>query len=144
MSTSFLQMARPQRFLFIIFTATCFQCHGESPGHPRVGPNLGILEDRSPDTLLINILDPNRDVKPIYVGYTVVTNDGQDYSGVIASETASSVTIRNPAGEATLLRKNIKSLASSGQSLMPDGLEAGINERQMADLIAFLQTYREK
>ena len=125
-----------------IFTTTCFQCHGEAPGHPRVGPNLAILEDRSPDTMLINILDPNRDVKPIYVGYTVVTKDGQDYGGVMASESSASVTVRHPLGEETILRSNIKSITSSGQSLMPDGLETGIAPSQMVDLIAFLRTYR--
>jgi putative membrane-bound dehydrogenase-like protein len=125
-----------------IFNATCIQCHGEAPGHPRVGPDLAKLEDRSPDTLLINILDPNRDVKPIYVGYTIVTHDGQDYTGVIAGETAVSVAIRHPLGEETVLRKNIKSLTSSGLSLMPDGLEAGMNPQGMADLIVFLRTYR--
>jgi len=30
-------------------------------------------------------------------------------------------------------------MLSSGLSLMPDGLEAAINQQEMADLIAFLQ-----
>jgi len=37
-----------------------------------------------------------------------------------------------------IFRRDLKSLARSGRSLMPEGLEATINEPAMADLIAFL------
>jgi hypothetical protein len=40
--------------------------------------------------------------------------------------------------EQQILRSEIRSLVSSGRSLMPEGLEAAINEQAMADLIAFL------
>jgi hypothetical protein len=37
------------------------------------------------------------------------------------------------------LRRNISSLNNSGLSLMPDGLEQGINKDEMAKLIAYLK-----
>ena len=127
-----------------MFKTTCFQCHGKAPGGERVGPDLSTLEDRSPPTLLIAILDPNREVKPIYVSYDLETVDGQEYLGVVASETANSVTIRRAGGlEDIVLRTRIKSLRSTGLSLMPDGLEAGINVQQMADLLQYLRDFRE-
>jgi hypothetical protein len=38
-----------------------------------------------------------------------------------------------------VLRSSIASLASSGTSFMPKGLEAGLSLRDFADLLAFLQ-----
>jgi putative heme-binding domain-containing protein len=127
----------------LVFEQTCAVCHKHAP-RENVGPRLGGLTDRSPDALLTNILDPNREVKATYVGFTLVTTDDQELTGIIANETATSVTIRRPGGaEDTVLRKNIQSLTSSKLSLMPEGLEAGLTEQQMADLITFLQKYRD-
>ena len=42
---------------------------------------------------------------------------------------------RSPDG---LLRVDVAALKSSGQSLMPEGLEKDINPQAMADLIAYL------
>ncbi len=85
------------------------------------------------------ILDPNREFKPTFVNYSVETADGENLTGCVASETATSITLRHAGGgEDVILRKNIKSLASTGLSLMPDGLEAGINAQQMADLLQYL------
>ena len=41
--------------------------------------------------------------------------------------------------EETLLRSEIEELRSTGQSLMPEGLEQTISLQEMADLIAFLR-----
>jgi putative heme-binding domain-containing protein len=62
---------------------------------------------------------------------------------VIASETATSVTLRQPEGkEVTLLRSDIEELKSNGVSLMPIGLEKNISVEQMADLISFIKNWR--
>ena len=40
--------------------------------------------------------------------------------------------------EQTVLRSEIRALASTGRSLMPEGLESGVNAQAMVDLIVFL------
>jgi putative membrane-bound dehydrogenase-like protein len=126
-----------------IFEANCAICHQQGTAG-NVGPKLGELQDRSPDTLLVSILDPNRDVKASFVNYLLVTRDGDDLSGCIVSETPTGITMRRAGGlEDTILRKNIKSLRSTGLSLMPEGVETGINPQQMADLLAYLQSYKD-
>jgi putative heme-binding domain-containing protein len=83
-------------------------------------------------------------VKAAYLNYILATKDDQEFSGIIINETATSVTIRRTGGnEDAVLRKNIQSLTSSALSLMPDGLESVINEQQMADLIQYLQGYKD-
>jgi putative heme-binding domain-containing protein len=125
-----------------VFDKTCAVCHRHSP-RENVGPRLGGLTDRSPDALLISMLDPNREVKAAYLNYILATKDDQEFSGIVVNETATSVTIRRAGGEEdAVLRKNIKSLNSSALSMMPEGLESLIDEQQMADLIQYLQGTR--
>jgi putative heme-binding domain-containing protein len=59
---------------------------------------------------------------------------------MIASETASAVTLRRQEGkEETLLRSEIEEMSASGQSLMAEGLEKDLSHRDLADLITFLE-----
>jgi putative heme-binding domain-containing protein len=118
--------------------ATCHQIQGE--GH-RVGPELTGLRARNKEALLMDILDPNRALEPNYAHYLVATKDGRVLSGIIASENATSVTLRRAEGaEETLLRNDIDQIRASGQSLMPEGLERSIPQPEMVDLIEYLRT----
>jgi putative heme-binding domain-containing protein len=89
--------------------------------------------------VLIHILDPNREVSPNYLEYTVVLKDGRLLTGIIAAETDASVTLRRAqGGEDTVFREEIEEIVSGGKSLMPEGVEQKIAKQEMADLIAFL------
>jgi putative heme-binding domain-containing protein len=58
---------------------------------------------------------------------------------MLAAETAGSVTLRRAEGaEDTVLRSDIDELQSTGQSVMPEGLEKQLDRQSMADLIAYL------
>lgn len=126
-----------------IFEKNCVTCHRVANSGTNVGPDIGDSRDKTPAYLLTNILDPNRAVDANYFGYTLVTNSGKILTGLIKSETASSITIRLPEGkEETILRADVDELKSSGLSLMPVGLEKTITVEQMADLISFLKNWR--
>jgi putative heme-binding domain-containing protein len=85
------------------------------------------------------VLDPSREVDPRYVNYLVVTKRGTTATGIVAAETATSVTLKRAEGaEETLLRSDIESMQSSAQSLMPEGLEQQMSDRDLADVIAYL------
>ena len=87
----------------------------------------------------MNILDPNREVSPEFLEYTVALDDGRVVTGLVAAETPSGVTLRGREGvEQTILRRNVAEIASTGKSLMPEGLEKTVTPQEMADLIAFL------
>jgi putative membrane-bound dehydrogenase-like protein len=123
-----------------VFANVCSACHkfGAVPGQ-LIGPDIAAVKDRSAPYLLTHILDPNRAVEERYVFYTAGTQDGRSIAGMVAGEAGGSITLLGLDGkEQQILRSEIRSLTSSGRSLMPDGLEAAINEQAMADLIAFL------
>ena len=93
------------------------------------------------EKILVNILDPNREVRPEFVSYLVETKDEESLVGIIASENANTVTVREAFGKETVVpRLTIKTIRSLGQSLMPEGLESGLAPQGMADLLEFIAT----
>jgi putative heme-binding domain-containing protein len=121
------------------FENVCATCHRAGDLGKDVGPNLATIRQWNPEQLLINILDPNREVAPNFVAYTLETKDGRTLDGLIADESASSLTLKRAEGiSETVLRRDIAMISSSGISLMPEGAESAVSVEQMADLIAFL------
>ena len=122
-----------------LFKKHCSTCHKvEGVGH-EIGPNLATMKSRGAETILVNVLDPNREVNPEFLNYVVLTDDGRTMSGMIAGESATSITLKR-AESATdqVLRREIDTLQSTGMSIMPEGMEENIDVEAMADLIAYL------
>jgi putative heme-binding domain-containing protein len=115
-------------------------CHTIEGQGRHVGPDLSGIASRPREALLVDILDPSRQVSPDFINYTLVTTDGNLATGLIVSETAVGVTLRRT-GETddTILHSQIKELRAEGKSLMPEGLEQGLVPQDMADLLSFLQ-----
>ncbi|HYE99401.1 MAG TPA: PVC-type heme-binding CxxCH protein [Planctomycetota bacterium] len=123
------------------FRRACASCHRHGGEGAVVGPDLAVVRHHAPEQLLPNILDPNREVSPDYAGYWVRTKDGRDLTGLIVAENAASLTLRVPGGEeAVVSRGDVASMRALGLSLMPEGLERGLEPADLADLIAFIRT----
>ena len=126
-----------------VFKEVCAACHKLEGVGEAVGPDLASISNRGTESVMTNILDPNREVLPQYYLYVLTTDGGLTISGMIASETANTVTIRKTDGTAdTVQRVNIESLRSSGLSAMPEGLEEKIDLQAMADLLSYLNGVR--
>ena len=122
-----------------LFKQNCTTCHFFKGQGKAVGPDLGALGNKSVQTLLIAILDPNQAIESRYISYTAATKNERELTGVIATETPTSITIKSAGGsEEIVLRNDLTSLTSSGLSLMPEGLEKALDHQGMADLIAYL------
>jgi putative heme-binding domain-containing protein len=121
------------------FTKRCAQCHFFEGTGRRVGPELASVKDRSPAALLIAILDPNQAVESRYVEYAAELTDGRVFSGIVADETSTSLTLIGPEEKRqSILRSDLESLRSTGRSLMPEGLEKDLTQQDLADIIAFV------
>jgi len=122
-----------------VFRRECLQCHRVGNEGHDVGPDLATIRHRSPEEILIHILDPNREVAPNYMSYVVVLKDGRTLTGTIATETSASLTLKRAENATdTVLRDDVDEIACTGKSIMPEGVEQKIDPAQMADLIAFL------
>jgi putative membrane-bound dehydrogenase-like protein len=126
-----------------VFAKRCAACHQLNGVGYAVGPDLAGLANKSPQYLLQEILDPNRNVDSRYIAYVAQTKAGRSFDGLLASESAASITLKGQDGkQQVLLRSEIEELTSSGKSLMPEGLEKDIAKQDMADLFAYLGEQR--
>ncbi|MGV3756651.1 MAG: PVC-type heme-binding CxxCH protein [Verrucomicrobiota bacterium] len=123
----------------LIYTERCVSCHrAEGEGH-ALGPDIVTVKTTGREKLLVNILDPNREVPPQFLSHAIDTKDGESFSGLVVNESPNSVTLRMAFGqETTVTRANIVKMNSSGQSLMPEGLEAGLTPQDLANLLEFI------
>jgi putative heme-binding domain-containing protein len=122
-----------------VFEKTCITCHKAGGRGHEVGPDLATIQNRTPDELLTQILDPSRQVQPNYISYVIALDDGRVVSGLIAAESPTSITLKRAENvQETILRQNIEEINGTGKSLMPEGLEKNINRQDISDLIAYL------
>ena len=126
-----------------VFKKKCAVCHRVGDVGHRVAPELVSVKNKSAADLLIAILDPNREAQPNFNTYTVITENGRIYNGIIVAEAAGSITLRRAeARQDVILRSTIETLASTGVSLMPEGLEKDLSPQNIADVIAFVQSIK--
>jgi putative membrane-bound dehydrogenase-like protein len=124
----------------IVFEKNCANCHQLGGKGYAIGPNLASSPSRDGAVLLTHILDPSQYVLPNFVQYVVVDKQGRSFSGLVAAQTATSVTLKKEKDESvTILRRDIEEMATSGKSLMPEGLEKSIGVQEMANLLAYLR-----
>jgi putative heme-binding domain-containing protein len=124
-----------------VFSRVCATCHQAEGRGLDVGPNLATVANRSAEDLIVHILDPNREVLPSYVNYNVATLEGRVISGMITDESAGAIVVKRSEGAMDVIpRDKIETIASTGVSLMPEGLEKGLSLQDFADLIAFVRT----
>jgi putative heme-binding domain-containing protein len=122
-----------------VFAKRCSVCHRLQDVGFVVGPDLAALANKSTEYLLISILDPSRQVDSRYIDYVVTTKSGRSFTGILASETATSIALRGQEGkEQVLLRADLEELQSTGKSLMPEGLEKDLSKQDLADVMAYV------
>jgi len=126
-----------------VFTRLCVRCHRVGGEGTDLGPDLTEISRKSAETLLHEIVDPNAAVEARFVGYTVETRDGRILSGILVGESDDRLSVREAGGRDTEVeRRDIERLYTDGLSAMPEQLETGMDPREMADLLAFLQVRR--
>lgn len=126
-----------------VFRAQCAACHQLGNVGHAIGPNLASSPTRDAKALLAHVLAPNQYLLPNFENYVVVDTSGRIFTGMLTSQSATSVTLKREENKTeTILRANIDELRSTGKSLMPEGLEQKIDKQSMADLISFLQVAR--
>jgi putative membrane-bound dehydrogenase-like protein len=124
-----------------VFARVCSVCHQyRGSSGAAFGPDLGEVRNHLPAFLLADILDPNQSIADGYEIWIVTLTDGSSLSGTIGHEAPTSVTLRVPGGTETVIpRTQIQAMRIADTSGMPEGLEAQVDQQQMADLISFLK-----
>jgi len=122
-----------------IYEERCASCHRLEGAGNAVGPDLESVRSAGKDSLFLNMLDPNREVAARFRAVEVEGGDGEPFTGVVAQESEERLTLRGAGGvERTFEKKALASRKESERSLMPEGLEAGLNLQELADLMAWV------
>ena len=126
-----------------VFMSHCASCHRLEREGVAVGPDLFGIRNQPKESILLHIVLPEQEVAPNFTAYDCVTTDGRTITGIMTAESPSAVTLRQVLGlEETIRRDQIKSLAVSRFSLMPQGLEKAMKAQELADLLAYLRGER--
>lgn len=126
-----------------VFRRVCAGCHRLEREGYQVGPDLFSIRNQPKTAILLHILVPDQEITEGFTAQTVLTRDGRTLSGLVASETGTSLTLRMQQGkEESLSKDEIEELAPSTTSLMPQGLEKDLSRQDLADLLAFLKGER--
>lgn len=130
------------REVFFSDKAKCATCHRIGGEGGQIGPDLSAIgRIRRERDLLEAILFPSSSFAREYEPYSVATSDGKVTSGLIVRETASTIAIQQATGDPVqILRDEIEQIVPSTVSIMPQGLETGLSEQQLVDLVAFLRS----
>ena len=122
-----------------VFTKTCSKCHVHSGEGTAVGPELSGMAVHPKAELLLQILDPSRNVEGNYRQVTVATTGGLILTGLLASETRTTIELFDAEGKKhVVLRADIDDLIRSSKSLMPDGFENEMSAEDFTNLLEFL------
>jgi putative membrane-bound dehydrogenase-like protein len=128
------------RQVFFGAKAACSACHTIGSEGGQIGPDLTkIASIRNRRDLVEAVTFPGLSFARGFESYTVATNDGLIYNGVIRRETPEAIWLRtSDRAEVKLDRSRIAEMAPSSQSIMPEGLMNLLAPEERSDLVAFL------
>ncbi len=126
-----------------VFQRTCAACHTLFDTGGTLAPELTGSQRSNLDYILENVLDPNAVVWDRYKATYFETKDDRLISGVVVQENESTVTIQTQTGSVTLPRNEIVSRKQSNLSMMPEGLFDTLEQREIVDLVGYLQSPKQ-
>ncbi len=127
-----------------IFWSACGSCHTVNGRGGPLGPDLSrIAQSQSRESLTRAIRDPNASIPAGYQPVTIITRDGQRIRGARKSEDAFSIQIMDTGGRLRgYLKAGLREVVRDISSLMPAFGPERLNDGDLADVLAFLNTLR--
>jgi putative heme-binding domain-containing protein len=124
----------------MLYLTTCGACHRLFDEGGTLGPELTGYDRSNPQYLLLQIVDPNADIREGYESQRVVTKNGRTIEGRINKQSGGSVTIAPAFGgpSTTLSGEKIATMEVEDISLMPERLLDNMTDAEIRDLFSFL------
>ncbi|MBK8092151.1 MAG: DUF1080 domain-containing protein [Verrucomicrobiaceae bacterium] len=124
-------------------SALCMACHQIGSAGGQIGPNLSGAGAMGLEAVLRNILTPNAAMEPGYRIFRVEMKNGDLIDAFFVSEDKDATIIRQPGlPDRRINKADIRSTKYIRRSLMPEGLLDGLQDQQVADLLAYLMTLK--
>src|SRR5205085_9223803 len=90
----------------VIFKNNCAKCHRHNGEGEHIGPDLSGVAVHTKEHLLIDILDPSRNVEGNFRVYRVEMKDGRAVQGLLASETKTTVELIDAEAKKHVLQRS--------------------------------------
>jgi len=124
-----------------IFTkADCIKCHRFGNKGEGIGPDLTNVAKRFQRKEIIeSVLFPSQVISDQFAAKTVVTQNGQSITGLVAVAANGDLTVLNTQGEKIAIPKaEVDEVTPSTTSAMPEGLFNKLTLDEIVDLLAYL------
>lgn len=123
------------------YQLACGVCHKLFGEGGQIGPDLTPFKRDDLDIMLVQIIDPNAEIREGYENILINTRDERTITGFLADKDDNVYVVRGLDGENTIIRKSdVLEFKSAGASLMPAGLLEAFDEQQIRDLFAYLRS----
>jgi putative membrane-bound dehydrogenase-like protein len=124
-----------------VYTLYCAQCHKVGNEGVQFGPALSAIGSKmGREGLYQAIANPSDGINFGYEGMTVTLRDGSILSGYFVSQTEQSKTLMTMGGiRRSFATSEVIAEEPLAASLMPSGLDQVMSEKELADLLAYLE-----
>ena len=124
--------------------AACMRCHAVKKVGGDVGPDLAeVGKKMGREYVLRAIVDPNAEIAKGYDNVMVTLKDGNIVAGLLNSETADELALKNPAdGKLQRVKKSTVKERTLLPSAMPPGLGDILGKRALRDVVQYLSTLK--
>ncbi|WP_276359420.1 c-type cytochrome [Daejeonella sp. H1SJ63] len=123
----------------VLYMKNCGSCHRLFNEGGNIGPDLTGYERSNVNYFLLNIIDPNADIREGYVIHRVMTTDGRTLEGKIAASNGDVLTLQSLSGEETTLSAvQIKEMKALQTSIMPERILNPLNDQGIRDIFAYI------
>jgi putative heme-binding domain-containing protein len=125
----------------MLFTARCAVCHTLFKEGAAVGPDLTTYDRRNLDFVLVSVVDPSAAIREEYTNFRIDTQDDETFVGLIKERGANSITLMDALQQRTVIAmRDIKAEQALSLSVMPEGLLTGMDDQQLRDFFAYVQS----
>src|SRR5690606_23274103 len=123
----------------IVYQRACGICHTLKGEGGQIGPDLTGYDRRDLPLMLLQVVDPNADIREGYVNYRISTRDGRTLAGFLKERTENGVAIQPYGSEPIRLSaEEIEKIEPQQTSLMPEGILENLSDEEVRDLFAYL------
>ena len=128
------------------YAVGCVKCHRLDGAGGGVGPDLSSVSSKFSIAELVEaIIDPNKVISDQFSSSTVTMNDGTTYDGIVVNNSGSeeegrmTIYTSDPKADPIAVKTaDVKSIAASTVSQMPEGQADFMSEDEFLDLLAYL------
>ncbi len=123
------------------FMKLCGKCHALFGEGGKIGPDLTAFKRDNLERVLVNVVNPNIEIREGFENFVLVTLDGRVVNGFLADQDSQVVVLRGVDGQNLIFRRDeIDEMHAIKQSVMPEGALKNIPDQQLRDLFAYFRS----